>query len=66
MRTLLLIFTCKRPKYADTGRRGVKKRSNFSDVLYGWPLTFIQLVSSRQPGLSLARVTVRFGVSVDY
>ena len=29
MRTLLLIFTCKRPKYADTGGRGGQKTVKF-------------------------------------
>ena len=29
MRTLLLIFTCKRPKYADTGGRGGQKKVKF-------------------------------------
>ena len=31
MRTLLLIFACKRPKYADTGE---SKTVNFADVLF--------------------------------
>ena len=39
MRTLLLIFACKRPKSADTGGGGVKKRSIFADVFHGWPLS---------------------------
>ena len=49
MRKLLLIFTCKRPKLADTGGGGVKKRSNFADILYGWPLTNIAS-RARAPG----------------
>ena len=50
MRTLQLIFARKSSKYADTGGGvGVKKRLNFADVLYGWPLTkeFYELCSER-------------------
>ena len=38
MMTQLLIFTCKRSNFADTGGGGVKKWRNFADVLYGCPL----------------------------
>ena len=41
MQMLLLIFVCEKIKYVDTGGGGVKKQSNFADVLYGWPLTLI-------------------------
>ena len=36
-------FACKRPIFADTWEKGgVKKRSNFADVFYGWPFSLLK------------------------
>ena len=50
MRTLLLNFACKKPKYADTCGRGSKL-----DALYGWPL---MCLSSTVPGVWIFLMTV--------
>ena len=60
MRTLLLIFTCKRPKYTDIVKRGLKAVNFCERPLWTWPLDLYFLFFSS--GLALVPAYLHSGV----